>query len=51
VQAPAFRARLAELGAEPVPVSKATPQSLGALLKSEVDKWGPVIRKRGIYAD
>ena len=51
VQAPAFRARLAELGAEPVPVSKATPQSLGALLRSEVDKWGPVIRKRGIYAD
>ena len=40
VQAPAFRARLADLGAEPVPVSKATPASLGALLKAEVDKWG-----------
>ena len=51
VQASAFRARLAELGAEPVPVAKATPDSLGALLKSEVDKWGPIIRSRGIFAD
>jgi tripartite-type tricarboxylate transporter receptor subunit TctC len=51
VQAPAFRARLGELGAEPVPVAKATPASLGALLKSEVDKWAPIIRKTGVYAD
>jgi tripartite-type tricarboxylate transporter receptor subunit TctC len=51
VQAPAFRARLADLGAEPVPVAKATPASLGALLKSEVDKWAPIIRKTGVYAD
>jgi tripartite-type tricarboxylate transporter receptor subunit TctC len=51
VQAPAFRARLADLGAEPVPVAKATPASLGALLKSEVDKWAPIIRKSGVYAD
>ena len=51
VQAPAFRTRLADLGAEPVPVAKATPASLGALLKSEVDKWAPIIRKSGVYAD
>jgi tripartite-type tricarboxylate transporter receptor subunit TctC len=51
VQATAFRARLAELGAEPVPVAKATPAALGALLKSEVDKWAPIIRKTGVYAD
>jgi len=38
-------------GAEPVPVAKATPASLGALLKSEVDKWAPIIRKSGVYAD
>ena len=25
--------------------------SLGALLKSEVDKWTPIIRKTGVYAD
>jgi tripartite-type tricarboxylate transporter receptor subunit TctC len=51
VQSSAFRARLADLGAEPVPVSKATPASLGALLKSEIDKWTPIIRKAGVYAD
>ena len=51
VQAPAFRTRLADLGAEPVPVSKANPGSLGALLKAEVDKWGPIIRKTGTFAD
>ena len=44
-------ARLADLGAEPVPVSKATPDSLRALLKAEVDKWTPIIRKTGVYAD
>jgi tripartite-type tricarboxylate transporter receptor subunit TctC len=51
VQDPAFRKRLAEVGAEPVPVSKATPESLRALLKAEVDKWTPIIRKTGVYAD
>src|SRR6185503_20182533 len=47
VQAPAFRSRLADLGAEPVPPSKATPASLGTLLKAEVEKWAPIIRKSG----
>jgi len=51
IQAPAYRARLAELGAVPVPPAKATPASLGALLKSEVEKWAPIIRKTGVYAD
>jgi len=51
VQAPAFRARLADLGAEPVPPAKATPASLGTLLKAEVEKWAPIIRKSGVYAD
>ena len=51
VQNPAFRARLADLGAEPVPVAKATPESLRELLKAEVDKWAPIIRKTGVYAD
>jgi tripartite-type tricarboxylate transporter receptor subunit TctC len=51
VQAPAFRTRLADLGAEPVPVAKANPGSLGMLLKAEVDKWGPIIRKTGTFAD
>ena len=51
VQSPAFRTRLADVGAEPVPVAKATPESLRALLKSEIDKWTPIIRKTGVYAD
>jgi tripartite-type tricarboxylate transporter receptor subunit TctC len=51
VQDPAFKGRLAELGAEPVPLSKATPDSLRTLLKSEVDKWTPIIRKSGVFAD
>jgi tripartite-type tricarboxylate transporter receptor subunit TctC len=51
VQSPAFRTRLADLGAEPVPVAKATPGSLGTLLKAEVDKWTPIIRKTGVFAD
>jgi len=46
-----FRTRLADLGAEPVPLSKATPDSLRALLKAEVEKWTPIIRKTGAYAD
>jgi tripartite-type tricarboxylate transporter receptor subunit TctC len=51
VQAPAFRSRMADLGAEPVPLAKATPQSLGAQLKAEVEKWTPIIQKSGFHAD
>ena len=51
VQDPALKGRLAELGAEPVPVAKATPDSLRTLLKAEIDKWTPIIRKTGVYAD
>jgi tripartite-type tricarboxylate transporter receptor subunit TctC len=51
VQAPVLRTRLADLAAEPVPLAKATPQSLGELLKSEIDKWAPIIRNSGVYAD
>ncbi len=51
VRDPAFKTRLADLGAEPVALDKATPESLRTLLKSEIDKWGPIIRKSGVYAD
>ena len=43
--------RLADLGSEPVAQAKATPEALRAFLKSEIDKWGPIIKKAGIYAD
>ena len=45
------KARLADLGTEPVANERATPAALGALLKSELDKWGPLIKKAGVYAD
>lgn len=51
VQDPTFKARLAELGSEPVPVSKANPEALRTHLKAEIDKWGPIIKQAGIYAD
>jgi tripartite-type tricarboxylate transporter receptor subunit TctC len=51
VQDANFKAKLAELGAEPVPVAKATPESLRKHLEAEINKWGPIIKKAGIYAD
>jgi tripartite-type tricarboxylate transporter receptor subunit TctC len=43
--------RFAELGTEPVPDSRATPAALRAHLKAEIDKWTPIIKKAGVYAD
>jgi len=51
VQDAGFKSRLAELGAEPVPLAKANPESLRIQLQSEIAKWAPVIKKAGIYAD
>ena len=46
-----FRASLAKLGTQPVPQDRATPEALRSHLKSEIEKWGAVIRKAGQYAD
>ena len=43
--------RLADLGTEPVAQNRATPEALKSHLKSEIDRWGPVIKKAGQYAD
>ncbi len=43
--------RFADLGTEPVAADRATPEALRAHLKAEIDKWGPVIKKAGVYAD
>ena len=43
--------RFADLGAEAVPENRATPDALGKLLKAEIDKWAPIIKKAGVYAD
>ena len=43
--------RFADLGTEPVAMSRATPEALRAHLRREIDKWAPIIKKAGIYAD
>jgi len=43
--------RFADLGATAYPVERATPAALAAHLKAEIDKWGPIIKKAGVYAD
>jgi len=48
---PNVKQRFAELGTEPVSQDRATPQALKTQLKSEIDKWGPIIKKAGAYAD
>jgi tripartite-type tricarboxylate transporter receptor subunit TctC len=48
---PLFMTRMAELGAEIVPESQRTPAALRHWLKQETERWGPVIRSAGVYAD
>jgi tripartite-type tricarboxylate transporter receptor subunit TctC len=43
--------RFADLGAQAYPMDKATPAALAAHLKAEIAKWGPIIKKAGVYAD
>lgn len=43
--------RFADLGAEAVPAEKSTPAGHAAHLKAEIDKWAPIIKKAGVYAD
>jgi tripartite-type tricarboxylate transporter receptor subunit TctC len=48
---PGLKAKFAELGTEPVADDRVTPAALDAHLKAEIAKWGPIIKKAGIYAD
>lgn len=43
--------RMDDLGAEIVPDSKLSPEGLQSWLKSEIDKWGPIIKAGGKFAD
>ncbi|TMH29745.1 MAG: tripartite tricarboxylate transporter substrate binding protein BugD [Betaproteobacteria bacterium] len=45
------RKKFADLGATTYPPDKATPAALQAHLKAEIDKWTPLIKKAGVYAD
>ena len=46
-----LKQRFADLGSEPVAQERATPEALRAHLKAEIDKWGPIIKKAGVFAD
>ena len=48
---PEVKNRLALAGAETVAAERATPAALRAHLKSEIDKWVPIIQKAGISAE
>ena len=43
--------RFTELGAVTFPADKQTPAALHAHLKAEIEKWAPLIKKAGQYAD
>jgi len=43
--------RLSQLGAVVVPRQRATPEAMAALLRSEIDKWGSIIRQAGVTAE
>jgi len=48
---PTVKQRFADLGTEPVAEARARPEALRAHVKSEIDRWGPIITKAGQYAD
>ena len=48
---PDFIKRRNDLGSNVVSKDKATPEGLRTHLKAEIDKWGPIIKKAGVYAD
>jgi tripartite-type tricarboxylate transporter receptor subunit TctC len=51
LQDPMVKQRLADLSSDVPPMDKVTPAGLRTHLEAEIKKWGPVIRKAGIYAD
>jgi tripartite-type tricarboxylate transporter receptor subunit TctC len=48
---PAVRQRLTELGQEPWPRDKQTPEGLAAQQKAEIEKWWPIIKAANIRAE
>jgi hypothetical protein len=41
----------ADLGLEIFPREQQTPEALGALVKSDAEKWWPIIKELGIKAE
>jgi len=48
---PALKKRFEELGTDAASKENATPAALRKHLKSEIDKWAPIIKRAGVYAD
>jgi tripartite-type tricarboxylate transporter receptor subunit TctC len=48
---PAVRQRLTEIGQEPWPRDKQTPEGLAAQQKAEIEKWWPIIKAANIRAE
>ena len=46
-----LKKKFADLGTAPEPVERRKPDVLRAHLPAEIAKWGPIIKKAGIYAD
>ena len=51
IKDPTVTAKLADLGATPVSAERARPDALRVQLKSEIDKWGPIIKEAGVYGE
>ena len=45
------KSKFADLGTAPEPVARQTPEALRTHLAAEINKWGPIIKKAGVYAD
>ncbi|MET0164416.1 MAG: tripartite tricarboxylate transporter substrate-binding protein [Vicinamibacterales bacterium] len=51
IKDPSVTQRFADLGAVPVQDTDATPAALQTRVKTEVERWGPIIKAAGQYAD
>jgi tripartite-type tricarboxylate transporter receptor subunit TctC len=51
VQDQTFNSRMGDLGALPASLANAAPEPLRAHLKSEIETWGPIIKKAGIQPE
>jgi len=45
------KAKFGDLGTAPEPAARQTPDALRAHVVAEIAKWGPIIKKAGVYAD
>jgi putative tricarboxylic transport membrane protein len=48
---PALGRRFQEISTEPMPENKATPEAAQSTLIGEIDRWAPIIKAAGEYAD